>query len=161
MTDPVEQVREALGKMTPGPWQEQAYHDKATKRSPKTSPTVRAPWPGLPHGTRTVARIGNGNMSSDSRRQEEQDAEGICTLRNHAPALLAEIDKLRDNQSFCHEDGGSACMTYVKLRRVAEAAREVFLDEYGELSGGEPAPSSWAALYAALSALDEEASDAE
>jgi len=106
-------LREAVAKMTPGPWE----YDTET------------------HGVYN-AEVGYGIVDA-----EPKDAAGIVALRNAAPALLDELETLRqrvneDNEVClcgcppdaheCYEEGGESCEneTHTCLRVCRSVAAE-------------------------------------
>ena len=95
MTSPIEELREALAKATPGPWES------------------------LSHVESTLYSVETKDSSEDDAIAEylyRRDAAFIVAARNHLPALLAEYDRMeKENTSLrriaakvmpCHYCGG-------------------------------------------------------
>lgn len=89
-TTDTQRLRELLAEATPGPWSTyDAYHIGSNN--------IR-----LFHTSYYIGSIGN---SDATKVQNEMDAELIAALRNAAPALLDELDDLRQLKKEIDGDG--------------------------------------------------------
>ena len=86
MTEAETAVREALAKMTPGEWYVSSYTNDG---EPVYQLVSRLPGGNLP-GIRN-----SGEQCVATEAGEKNDAAGIVALKNHTPALLAELDAAR------------------------------------------------------------------
>ena len=116
MTVPIDELKAALEAATPGPWRLEG--DDRIVQGPDYTWVIA-------DTTRATRGHPGGSQPPLSYEEIQSNARLIALLRNHAPALIEEVERLRRDleAETCRGDVLRETITYERDRTKAEARR--------------------------------------